>query len=123
LKTFFQLAGPYQALRVRRLKRVGRIVLDQIINDVPPYWFVTVQNYDPVKDLEIQIRLFPDSRWGNGNWRFVRLSDAEATFETLATAPEYQMDEEKRQNRAVQARNQAAAMCAKGFGFRKKEAV
>jgi hypothetical protein len=121
LKTFFQLAGPYEGLRVRRLKRFGRIVLDQVINDAAPYWFVTVQGYDPMRDLKIQSRLFRNCRWGNGNWRFVRLSDAEAKFEAFADAPEYQSDEKKRQKRAVQARNQALALRAKGFGFKKQE--
>ena len=56
---------------MRRLKRFGRIVLDQVINDPPPYWFVTVQNYDPVKDLKIQIRLFLEtlpSAFGQRQW-------------------------------------------------------
>jgi hypothetical protein len=110
-------------LRVRRLKRFGRIVLDQVINDPPPYWFVTTQGYCPVRDLKIQSRLFRNCRWGNGNWRFSRLSDAEATFQRLGSAPEYAADEEKRQNRAVQERSQALALRDRGFGFAKKEAA
>jgi hypothetical protein len=36
-KVFFSLQESYKGVRVRRLKRAGRLVLDQVVNDGPLY--------------------------------------------------------------------------------------
>ena len=96
MKTFFNLTGAYEGLKVRRLARFGRVVLDRVINDGAPYWFVAIRNFDETRDWPL-IRSFSTS-WGKGTWRFVRLTDAERCFERLKLIPEYIADELKAEN-------------------------
>ena len=72
-------------------------MLDRIINDPPPYWFVTVRNYHEVLDLRRQIDRFPDCRWGNNNWRFVDFERAKAHFAKLCSHPDYVAEGQKAQ--------------------------
>ena len=48
MKTFFELQGAYKGLRVRRLKRFGRIVLDRVISARPNHPEVCGMDYDPI---------------------------------------------------------------------------
>jgi len=110
VKTFHYLRGAYEGLRVRRLQQFGRIVLDQIINDPPAYWFVTVRNYDEVLELKRQIDLFPDCRWGNGNWRSCDLERAKTHFAKLCSHPDYVAEGEKAQKLRVARKERIKAL-------------
>ena len=111
-KTYFVLQGQYDQLKVRRLDRYGRLVLDQVINDGKPYWLVTIRGFKE-HDRQLLSRAL-NQGWGNGTRRFVSLESAKAYFDRLAQTPEYGADEKKRQNRVLRARNHARAMIEAG---------
>ena len=95
MKTFYWLDGAYEGLKVRRLDRFGPVVLDQVINDGAPYWFVTIRAFEPERDQPILKELF-GQKLGNGTRRFVRMTDARDYLERLKTVPLYQELEQKR---------------------------
>lgn len=90
MKVFFALQGPYEGLRARRLKQVGRLVFFQVFNDGPTYWFVVIKNFSP--DLLDVAKGLIDPN-GNGTWRFVDLKRAETKFGELAKLPRYVAEE------------------------------
>jgi hypothetical protein len=102
-KVFFNLQGGYEGLRVRRLKRSARIVLDQVINDLPHYWFVTIRNFNARIDRPRLVAV-GERPWGNGTWRFLTLECAESTFERLRTLPEYAAEERRAENCRIRQR-------------------
>jgi hypothetical protein len=93
-KTFFDLPAPYGeavngpdgkpiSLRVRRLEHSGRLGLYQIINDPPPYWFVTIKSFEPMGRDSVLISKKLAHPHKIGTWRFVDLASAKAKFEQL----------------------------------------
>jgi hypothetical protein len=104
-KVFFSLQGSYEGLRVRRLKRAGRLVLDQVANDGPLYWFVTVRGFDERRDRSLLART--GSRWGNGTFRFTTLQEAEAKFGELLAFPEYMQEAAEAENLTIRRRKLA----------------
>jgi hypothetical protein len=107
MKTFFELQGAYKGLRVRRLKRFGRIVLDRVISarldhpevcgmdydphcqwvPVEPWWFVTIRSFDEEHDRPLLAQV--GSKWGNGTFRFAHVKPALAKFAELCLIPQY----------------------------------
>lgn len=94
MKTFFHLKGAYHGLRARRLSRCGRVVLYKVINDPPDYWLIVIRAFNEERDRLLIKHL---SRFGNGVWRFVSLSEAQAHFARLVIVPEYAAEETRRQ--------------------------
>jgi hypothetical protein len=69
--------------RARRLQKFGRVELLQILDDQPPYWFVTIRNFNPKPDVAPGLI---DPVKGNV-WRFLDLERAEARLEELSALP------------------------------------
>ena len=89
-KIFFELGAPYdsagphgEALRVRRLKHSGRLVLYQIMNDPPLYWFVQIRNFEPNGRDRILIEKKLIRCHSVPSWRFLHLAKAETKYEQL----------------------------------------
>src|SRR6516164_8315537 len=89
--TFAFIPAYYPGLRVRQLERRGRIVLDEVINDRPVYWFVTLLNAR-AEDQALLRQQFGERFGGGrilGNRRFVGLADAREYFEALCQIPKF----------------------------------
>ena len=88
----------YPGLKVHQLERRGRIVLDEVINDRPPYWFVTLLNAR-TEDQALLRQHFGEQFGGGrilGNRRFVDLTDAKSYFEALYQVPKFAAEIERR---------------------------
>jgi hypothetical protein len=96
-KTFSFIPAYYPGLEVRQLEHAGRIVLDQVINDPPPYWFVTLLNARA--DDQALLRKHFGPRFGGGrilgSRRFVSLAEATAYFEVLCQIQKFAAEIEK----------------------------
>ena len=114
MKVFFDLQGPYEGLRARRLAQMGRLVLYQVFNDPPAWWIVVIKNFSPDL-LDVAEGLIDPN--GNGTWRFVDLTMAEKKFGELAKLPRF-MQEEKKASKAREATR--LRMLEAPMPFRKK---
>jgi hypothetical protein len=81
MKTFFDLTGSYEGLRVRRLRHSGRLMLYQIVND--PYWLVVIKAFEPDGRDKALVSAGLAHPSKVGAWRYVALADAEAKFDQL----------------------------------------
>ena len=52
-RVVFNLSGPSEGLRVKRFRQAGRLVLDKVINDGDPYWFVTIRKFNQTLDRKL----------------------------------------------------------------------
>jgi hypothetical protein len=88
----------YPGLKVRQLGRAGRIVLDEVINDRPAYWFVTLLNAKAEDQALLRQHFGPRFGGGRilGNRRFVDLADAREYFEALCQIPKFAAEIERR---------------------------
>jgi hypothetical protein len=111
MKAFFNLTGAYEGLRARRLAQCGRVVLYKVINDPPDYWLVSIRTFDEDIDRPLIRHL---SEFGNGVWRFLSLSAAQARFASLANLREYAAEEKKRQNRRIKQSETMRQRCDSG---------
>jgi hypothetical protein len=97
-KTFFNLSGDYDGLKVRRLDQSGRLVLYRVLNDGPPYWLVRIQNFDERTDRP---RIRHESKFGNGTFRCVSLEQAERLYRSLL--PNYPENRPRKNPEQIQA--------------------
>jgi hypothetical protein len=84
-------------------------VLDKVINDGDPYWFVTIHKFKQTLD-----RKLVGSPWGNGTWRFTSQEAAEAKFNELSQIPEYKAEAETENKRRAASSLRLRARHAKG---------
>jgi hypothetical protein len=96
MKQFLTLKGEYDALKVRRLAKFGRIELLRVIPDQndAPYWFVRINGFNEKRDRPRLIRA--GSKFGNGYFRFGYLDEAREKFAHLKEQPESVAEEKER---------------------------
>jgi hypothetical protein len=110
--TFAFIPAYYPGLRVRQLERRGRIVLDEVINDRPVYWFVTLLNARA--EDQALLRQHFGERFGGGrilgNRRFVDLADAKEYFDALCCVPKFAAEIERRKKVKADRKERLAAL-------------
>ena len=112
-ETCGQAAPDGGPLRGRRLEKFGKVELLQITNDPPSYWFVTIRNFDPKRDLG-PVLIDPAK---SNVWRFLDFGCAKAKFGELSALPWCLADEQKRQERRLKSTQR---ILAAGLPFPKK---
>jgi hypothetical protein len=94
---FAFLPAYYPGLKVRQLERRGRVVLDEVLNDRPPYWFVTLLNARAEDQALLRQHFGPRFGGGRtlGNRRFTGLADARSYFEALCQISKFAAEIER----------------------------
>jgi hypothetical protein len=98
-----------------RLGKPSGVVLDKVMNDQPPYWFVTLLKLDQTDQLLLRKHFGPRSGDGrNGTSRFLSFEQALARFEAMTPVPEWAAEIDEAQKVYLKRRERLKALQSTG---------